>query len=35
LINVEIISLFDGKVSEHPFVVFFKNYVRLSYPYAH
>jgi hypothetical protein len=35
LTNVEITSLLDGKVTEHPFVVISKAHVRLSYPYAH
>lgn len=32
LLNVEITSLEDGKVSERPFVVLSKRHVRLSYP---
>ncbi len=34
LINVEITSLADGKVSERPFVVLSKRHVRISYPVA-
>ncbi len=33
LTNVEITSLVDGKVSERPFVVLAKHYVRIAYPY--
>ena len=32
LINVEITSLADGKVSERPFVVLAKSHIRLAYP---
>jgi hypothetical protein len=32
LLNVEITSLVDGKVSERPFVVLSKRHVRLSFP---
>lgn len=32
LLNVEITSLVDGKVSERPFVVIAKSHIRYAYP---
>jgi hypothetical protein len=34
LTNVEITSLVDGKVSEHPFMVVSKHQIRIAYPFG-